>query len=154
MIENAFERIVIATDGSADSLAATRIGAQIALAHNSKVVLVHAAAMPPLMPNAAPPPEYMAYLDEIAEQAVNGSEKILSDYGVAAETVIRRQGPAADVIMTVAEERAADLIVVGHRGLGAFGRLFLGSVSNRIVHEAKQAVLVAPVAEAPRDDAA
>ncbi len=44
--------------------------------------------------------------------------------------------------MDYAGKAGADLIVTGSRGLSTVKRIFLGSVSSRIVHEAKIPVLV------------
>jgi len=41
-----------------------------------------------------------------------------------------------------AEENEIDLIIVGSRGLGKVKNIFLGSVSNNIVHHAKCPILV------------
>lgn len=51
-------------------------------------------------------------------------------------------GNPADEILTIAQERNADLIVTGAKGLGAIGRLLLGSVSTRVVQHATCSVLV------------
>ncbi|MGC8917690.1 MAG: universal stress protein, partial [Thermoanaerobaculum sp.] len=40
------------------------------------------------------------------------------------------------------DEVKADLIVVGHRGLGGFKRLLLGSTSSEVVKYSNQSVLV------------
>jgi nucleotide-binding universal stress UspA family protein len=53
-----------------------------------------------------------------------------------------RLGKPADEILTVAKQRKADLIVTGAKGLGAIGRVLLGSVSTRVVHHALCSVLV------------
>ena len=50
------------------------------------------------------------------------------------------QGSARQVIVEEAEDWGADLIVMGCRGLGAWNRLLLGSVSNAVVHHAKCSV--------------
>lgn len=50
------------------------------------------------------------------------------------------QGHPAQVILDEAENWGADLIVMGSRGLGAWNRLLLGSVSNAVVHHAKCSV--------------
>jgi nucleotide-binding universal stress UspA family protein len=53
-----------------------------------------------------------------------------------------RSGDAADAILDVAEERGADLIVVGNRGTTGAKRFLLGSVPNKISHHAPCAVLI------------
>jgi nucleotide-binding universal stress UspA family protein len=51
-------------------------------------------------------------------------------------------GKPADQILNVAQQRKADLIVTGAKGLGAIGRFLLGSVSTRVVQHASCSVLV------------
>src|SRR5215467_13114780 len=51
-------------------------------------------------------------------------------------------GNPADEILNIAQERKADLIVTGAKGLGAIGRFLLGSVSTRVVQHATCSVLV------------
>lgn len=50
------------------------------------------------------------------------------------------QGSPRQEIVEKAEQWGADLIVMGSRGLGAWNRLLLGSVSNAVVHHAKCSV--------------
>ena len=50
------------------------------------------------------------------------------------------QGSPRQVIVDEAEKWHADLIVMGSRGLGAWNRLLLGSVSSAVVHHAKCSV--------------
>jgi len=67
-------------------------------------------------------------------------------------------GPLPEVTVTVAtgnpaEEllrasRDADLLVVGSRGSGGFGRLMMGSVSSQVMHHAVCPVVVIPSAAA------
>ena len=57
------------------------------------------------------------------------------------------QGSPRQVIVEEAESWGADLIVVGSRGLGAWNRLLLGSVSNAVVHHAKCSVEIVRGAE-------
>ena len=61
--------------------------------------------------------------------------------GVATETYAR-QGDPADAILDVAEERGADLVVVGNRGMTGAKRFLLGSVPNRVSHHAPCSVLI------------
>jgi nucleotide-binding universal stress UspA family protein len=51
-------------------------------------------------------------------------------------------GPPAEAIVRLAEERGADVIVVGTRKKGFFERLVEGSVNHEVLHRAKCDVLV------------
>ena len=53
-----------------------------------------------------------------------------------------REGNAADVLMDVADEVDADVIVVGSRGMSGAKRFVLGSVPNAVSHHARCAVLI------------
>jgi nucleotide-binding universal stress UspA family protein len=52
-------------------------------------------------------------------------------------------GTPATVIIEKADEWEADLIVVGSHGHTALGRFFFGSVSQKVLHEARRSVRVA-----------
>jgi nucleotide-binding universal stress UspA family protein len=54
-----------------------------------------------------------------------------------------RIGKAADEILQLASEVGADLIFIGSHGMTGVERVLLGSVSERVVREAKCPVLVA-----------
>ena len=53
-----------------------------------------------------------------------------------------RRGDPADAILDVAEEREADLIVVGNKGMTGAKRFLLGSVPNKVSHHAPCSVLI------------
>jgi nucleotide-binding universal stress UspA family protein len=53
-----------------------------------------------------------------------------------------RAGDPAHEILAVAEEREADLIITGTRGLGGIDRLLLGSVARNVLTHARCSVLV------------
>ena len=56
--------------------------------------------------------------------------------------VYQRQGDSADAILDVAEEREADLIVVGNKGMTGAKRFLLGSVPNQVSHHAPCSVMI------------
>jgi nucleotide-binding universal stress UspA family protein len=76
-----------------------------------------------------------------ARRHLEDAQAILSEDGVTAELVAAVGNPAAEII-GAAEERGADLIVVGHRGRSAISRFIEGSVSDRVVRHASCDVLV------------
>ena len=61
--------------------------------------------------------------------------------GVEVET-FAREGDPADAILDVAEERGADLVVVGNKGMTGAKRFLLGSVPNKVSHHAPCSVLI------------
>jgi nucleotide-binding universal stress UspA family protein len=81
-----------------------------------------------------PRPEVVRLLGEARQLAVEA--------GVAPLETFARQGDAADAIIDVAEEQAADLIVVGNKGLTGAKRFLLGSVPKKVSHHAPCSVLI------------
>jgi nucleotide-binding universal stress UspA family protein len=76
-----------------------------------------------------------------AKRQLDEAKAILAEDGIEAELVQTVGNPAAEII-TAAEERDADLIVIGHRGRSAISRFIEGSVSDRVVRHATCDVLV------------
>jgi nucleotide-binding universal stress UspA family protein len=66
-----------------------------------------------------------------------------AEAGLQVELVVR-EGPAAETVVAVARQAAAGWILVGSRGLGPASRVFLGSVSAKIVELAAMPVTVVP----------
>ena len=57
------------------------------------------------------------------------------------ETLLEHGDPG-NIICEVADEGGYDLIIIGSSGLGSIEGLFLGSVSNKVVHSAKTPVMI------------
>lgn len=145
-------KILIATDGSEFSKAAVKTICQMATNTENTRVKVVSVFEPPIMVAAAPyalPVEYNASLDKgLREQAVQAAARAerqirecFPDLEDNLTTQILRGSPA-QAIVEEAEQWGADLIVVGSHGYGFWKRMFLGSVSNAIVHHAPCSVLV------------
>lgn len=78
---------------------------------------------------------------ERADFILEDVEKRLKDYPYGLETLYTT-GSASQEIEEVAMEKEVDLIVMGNRGLGAFSRTLLGSVSSKVLNQSKVSVLV------------
>ena len=75
--------------------------------------------------------------DQLVAHAKDNSEAL----GAHNVTTSVRPGDYADEILEAATEQKADLIVIGSRGLGTVRAAVLGSVSQKVLHHADQAVL-------------
>jgi len=80
-------------------------------------------------------------LQEVAEAVLARAVGELEAEGVEVETHAR-EGDPADVIIRVAEELGAELIVVGSRGLTGLERFLLGSVSSKLSQHAPTSLMV------------
>lgn len=80
-------------------------------------------------------------LHEMYRRDAAEMEAALSQIGMAPTAQVRAGDPAREII-AVAEERGADLIVTGTRGLGGIDRLLLGSVARNVLTHAGCSVLV------------
>ena len=77
-----------------------------------------------------------------AQRAIDRTTDALT--AAASVDAVVVDGDPGATLCQLAEERAADVIVVGSRGLGAIRRALLGSVSTYVVNNAPCAVLVVP----------
>jgi nucleotide-binding universal stress UspA family protein len=78
--------------------------------------------------------------DELVESVVAS----FREAGVDAHGVVRRigSGNTPETIVEVANASAADLIVMGSRGMTELKSLLLGGVANKVVHQATCPVLL------------
>ena len=81
------------------------------------------------------------YLREISEKELKAAQKVLDTAGVKHSMIIRR-GHVAKEILATANKEKFDLIVMGAKGRSGVLDLLIGSVAQRVVSTAKQAVLL------------
>lgn len=137
-----FSRILIAVDGSATSLDAARTGFDLAAALSAQVTTLYA---------VEPPVPYSGEIglpaDELLQVASRDDEIVAEALRRAAHipegtTHLVRVGHPADVIVHVARDWPANLIVIGSHGRSGLGRVLLGSVAESVVRRAPCPVLV------------
>ncbi len=80
-------------------------------------------------------------LREVAESLLERAAREAVSKGIEVETHAR-QGHAAEVIIDVANQKQADLIVVGSRGRTGIRRYLLGSVSSKVSEHASCSVMI------------
>jgi len=142
-----FRTIVVGTDGSDTARQAVREAVELASALGASIELVSAyepVAGQRLRDEAREAPrdlQWMIHAREDVEATLREAGAEVEAAGVAVRTYAR-EGDAADAILDVAEERGADLIVVGNKGMTGAKRFLLGSVPNKVSHHAPCSVLI------------
>ncbi len=138
--------ILVATDGSKFSEVAAKEAVIMAKTCGAALVVisaVHAESSAPLDIVSSNMQKEMIAGREMAaaETSVKFVRELAEKENVAVSTLIYAGSPA-DVIIHAAEEKKADLIVVGSHGRTGIDRLLLGSVAERVIGTADCAVLV------------
>ncbi len=87
---------------------------------------------------------YANYLQDLGKKVTTKLKEVVEKENISCRTIIELGNPA-DRILNVAETDGAKFIVVGLKGLHGINRIrSLGSVSRRVVENAKCPVLVVP----------
>jgi len=142
-----FKKILLAFDGSEHARKALNVAIDLALRYNAKLLVVEVIDLHTV--NLAEATNISSYsiskaIEEIKSKASGDLReciRIAKESGVDVDGEILEGDPAAE-ILRYSEEKNVDLIITGSRGLSRWKRLLMGSVSNRIVSEAKVATLV------------
>jgi nucleotide-binding universal stress UspA family protein len=142
-----FKAIVVGTDGSETATEAVQQAIGLAAAHGAHLHLVCAAHLPAMAMSA---PEAMAAGAMVQLEAEQGDitkhmlEEALDKAKAAGveATIHTGMGEPAEILIEVAEQVGADLILVGNRGMAGARRFLLGSVPNRVAHHAHCSVMI------------
>ncbi len=142
-----FGSIVVGTDGSDTAGEAVRQASELARTVGASVHLVSAyepVSNQRLREERQDAPgdlEWMVNAREDVEATLREASGSLEGAGVSVDTYAR-EGDPADAILDVAEEKNADLIVVGNKGMTGAKRFLLGSVPNKVSHHAPCSVMI------------
>src|SRR4051794_5582172 len=147
-----YRSIVVGTDGSETAGQAVRHAAELARltgaalhlvcaygsAHATSSLAMSGGAMAGVaVDTVGLEDDLMSHANDILGRAV--PSEVLDGIEVTRHA---RGGAASDVLVDVAEEEKADVIVVGNRGMTGAKRFILGSVPNRVAHSAPCNVLI------------
>jgi nucleotide-binding universal stress UspA family protein len=135
-----FGTILLAVDGSPYSQRAAELVRRLA-AGGDKVVVLHVTEIMPIHGGTAVELD----LDREGMEAARRLGGELEQAGVPAKLELVRAfaGHVAKMIVEVARDHQAGVIVLGSRGRGDLTALLLGSVAHRVIHLADRPVLVA-----------
>ena len=142
-------RVLVPIDSSRGSRAALRFLSMSELAHDRRVTVLH------VLPDAVADGRRSRAKsvddrnsDEAARKQRAEAETLLREAGAAleesrrsVETVVAVGDPAREIVR-IARTRNVGLVMLGARGLGTLGRVFLGSVSETVLHQADRPVVI------------
>jgi nucleotide-binding universal stress UspA family protein len=135
------KKILVAVDGSEHSGKVIETAIQYARLLSAKVVLVHCHKKFPTILGEPLRNEAIVTTLRKAEELIAPFTKRLREAEIDAEERLM-EDPAGAVIPDIARIEKCDLIIVGSRGLTNLEGLFLGSVTNRVLHTTPCSVLV------------
>ena len=136
-----YASIIVALDGSEQSMLALDHARAIAECFRSKLILVHA------FPHTSDLRDSIEYNNLVAlrikrgEEIIEAARKHLGRMSIEVDEELL-EGPAAEAILSAAATRNSDLIVMGSRGMGSLKGIVFGSVSNKVAHYAPCPVMV------------
>lgn len=142
-----FHRILVPVDESRPSHNSLAVAAGIARESEATVVLAHVAEM--------------TYSQDHDEMLATYGEHIVKDFRQYGEDLLKSTaesetfsglevemealfGDPARALLDLADRENIDAIVMGSHGRGSWGTMLMGSVSQRVIHEAKVPVVIVP----------
>ena len=143
-------RLLLATDGSEDAVLAARVATDLSRRTGARLHVAH--AWHHLVKGLGYPTLEWADYSDLYEREARRILKAQVDAVEAADCAVAQShllhGPPIDAILDLCEELRPGLAIVGSRGLGPVRRMFVGSVSEGVVHHARCPVLVVRGGEA------
>lgn len=141
-----YKQILVPIDGSQTALAAVRHAVALAQAVKAKLFLVHVIDIYPFLgvgaDYAVGQAEYLAAATSNANGALHAALEIVNAAGVECESATVEGHAAEEGILNTAAACEADLIVMGSHGRRGFEKLLLGSVTQRVLQDARVPVTV------------
>lgn len=139
--------VVVGVDGSDQSRHAARVGADIARKNGAVLHLVTIVRPPEgWWGIVGSPPTPSALSKSLTEAQREILDAAIAEIDLSDMEVIQIEdvGDPARMLLDYAERIDADVMVIGRRGAGLIERIMLGSVANRLAHDATCPVLLVP----------
>ena len=139
----AIQHILVPLDFSDHAAPVLEWVTHLAKQHGARVTLLHAYHLPvefQQLEGAYLPPDFWSNVKAEAEQSLGRFADQLREQGIEVEAAVR-EGYPTTVIEEESEQKQADLIVIGTRGLTGLKHLLLGSVAERVVQKSRCPVL-------------
>jgi universal stress protein A len=137
-----YRRILVPTDFSELAGKAIEHGAELARQVDAELIVFHAFVRPIVPSMPAGDRALRQYLDEAAQASARQLEALVAGLEGVRCRAISREGRPWEEIVAVAEREDCDLVCMSTHGHGGLAHVFLGSVTEKVIHRAPCPVLV------------
>lgn len=144
-----YQGILVASDGSEPSERAIRRAAKMAAHEETPLYILNVIRdmqFPEALKRMAEVERLVGtradVLHYVADKILSDAKQVARKEGAKTVELVTADGDPASRIVEQADEKGADLIVVGTRGLGGVAGALLGSVSRKVSNLAHQDVLI------------
>lgn len=130
------KKILVPLDGSKNSMKALETGVHLAKEHEASLTVIHVI--------------HMSHKKELKQKELE--EQVPPEFFLSAKSLAVKNGvPFNSRVLTgdpghsiveYSDDHNIDVIVIGARGISTFKKIFLGSVSNYVMHASKVAVML------------
>lgn len=134
-------QIVVGYDGSACSEAALTTALELAGPLGDKVAVVFGYAPPGVWGGEVA--DHERAIEEHGREVVGQAQELAAKRGAEIDAVLVPKRPA-EAILEIAEERDAQMLVVGSSGETTLKGIILGSTPHKLLHVSERPVLVVP----------
>lgn len=138
--DQGLKTIVLAASLEGSSQAALEYATKLATAYNARLILAHGIDPVAYAAVGELNPKLRAGLSETATAALNKLAGELNAEGIRTHTELQ-QGEITQMLLRVAEQYEAGLIVIGTDGLSGAGAYIVGAVAEQLVRQAPCPVL-------------
>ncbi len=148
-LNNNFQKILIATDGSKCSQNAVLQGMELAKLMGAKVYALYVLDKNAYIPPTLETPIYLGSKWDVMEEtlrqeganAIQYANDVAKNKGIDFEGMVMEGNPA-NAILEFAEQKKVNVIIMGTLGKGGLERFLLGSVTDKVVRHSKSSVFV------------
>ncbi|KYH25925.1 universal stress protein [Halalkalicoccus paucihalophilus] len=136
-----YDRILVATDGSADAERAAEHAVDLARRYGAELHCLYVIETRTAYDNAIVEPEIVhRRLREEGEEALDAIEADARGVGTVVSSI--ESGVPAEVITAYSDENGIDLVVMGAKGKSAFKTILLGSTTEAVVRSGLPVLIV------------
>jgi nucleotide-binding universal stress UspA family protein len=138
--ENGLRTIVVATDLKGQADAALEYVRKLAANYGARIVLAHGLDPMDYAAVGRVPGSVLSHMTEAARKVLDGMAGDLIREGIFSHSEVR-QGTVAEMLVDVARQYEAGLIVIGTKGMEGAGPVVVGAIAERLVRLATCPVL-------------